>query len=363
VFWFALSHLFSSVVDLITLRRSPDVQKDIQILLLRQHVRVLQRKVRQPKRFSRLEKMLLAVLVAKLRRVASDFPAQVQPILIFSPDTVLRCYRELVRRKWMFGRKASAGRPKITPELETLVLQLARENSRWGYDRIEGELLKLGYSIDRSTIRNLLKRHRLLPAPKRQPKSTWRTFLRHYQHSMLACDFFTVETLWLKTVYVLFVIELGTRRVHIAGCTAHPTSHWIRQQARQLRWTLEDSGSTFRYFLHDRDAKFTWTLDQVFAAQNIKVIHTPIRAPNANAYAERWVRSVRQECLDHLIIVNERHLNSVLEEYVDYYNTRRPHQGISQKSPEGSFEPVNTGAVYRRELLGGLINDYSCEAA
>ena len=222
MFWFALSHLFSSVVDFIILRRSLDVQKDIQILLLRQQARVLQQKVHQPKRFSRLEKMLLAVLVAKLKRVASDFSAQVQPILIFSPDTVLRWHRELVRRKWTFRRKASAGRPKITSELETLVLQLARENSRWGYDRIEGELLKLGYSIDRSTIRNLLKRHRLLPAPKRLPKSTWRIFLRHYQHSMLACDFFTVETLWLKTVYVFFVIELGTRRVHIAGCTELP---------------------------------------------------------------------------------------------------------------------------------------------
>jgi putative transposase len=207
------------------------------------------------------------------------------------------------------------------------VLQFARENPRWGYDRIEGELVKLGYTIDRSTIRNLLKRHHLLPAPKRRPKSTWRTFLRHYQHQMLACDFFTVETLRLKTVYVLFFIELGTRRVHLSGCTEHPTSPWVTQQAHQLSWTLEDTVPTVRYLLHDRDAKFTAAFDRVFAAQGIKVIHTPIRAPNANAYAERWVRSVRQECLDHLIIVNERHLNSVLREYVSYYNTRRPHQG------------------------------------
>jgi putative transposase len=363
MFWFALCHLFSCLVDLFTVRHLTDAQKDIQILLLRQQVRVLQHKARQPKRFSSLEKTLLAALVAKLRRTTSDFRAQIQPVLIFSPDTVIRWQRELVRRKWTFRRKAAVGRPRIAPDLEALVLQLAQENARWGYDRIEGELLKLGYSIDRSTIRHLLKRHQLPPAPQRQPKSTWRTFLRHYQHQMLSCDFFTVETLWLKTVYVFFFIELGTRRVHIAGCTEHPTSNWIMQQARQLCWSFEDGGPTFRHLLHDRDAKFTTAFDQIFAAQNIEVIHTPIRAPNANAYAERWARSIRQECLDHLIIVNERHLNSVLREYVGYYNTRRPHQGLGQRCPKGSLESVNTVAIYRREVLGGLINDYYREVA
>ena len=255
------------------------------------------------------------------------------------------------------------GRPKIPPELEAIVLQLARENARWGYDRIEGELFKLGYRIDRSTIRNLLRRYRVPPAPKRQPKSTWRTFLSHYQYQMVACDFFTVETLWLKTVYVLFFIELGTRRVHIAGCTERPTSNWVTQQARQLSWTFEDRVPTFRYLLHNHDAKFTTSFDQVFAAQNLEVIRTPIRAPNANAYAERWVRSVRQECLDQLIIVNERHLNSVLREYVHYYNTARPHQGIGQQCPEGQFETANTGRINCHIVLGGLINNYYREAA
>jgi putative transposase len=154
---------------------------------------------------------------------------------------------------------------------------------------------------------------------------------------MLACDFFTLETLWLKTVYVLFFIELCTRRVHLAGCTEHPTSTLVTQQARQLRWTFADTAPSFPYLLHDRDAKFTSAFDQVSAAQDIKVIHRPIRAPNANAYSERWVRSVRQECLDPLSIVNQRHLNSVLQEYVDYYNSRRPHQGLGQQCPTGSF--------------------------
>ncbi len=161
----------------------------------------------------------------------------------------------------------------------------------------------------------------------------------------------------------IFFIELGTRHVHLAGCTEHPTSTRVTQQARQLCWTLEDRVPACRYLLHDWDAKFTTAFDHVFVAQNVKVIHTPIRAPNANAYAERWVRSIRQERLDHLIIVNERHLNSVLRDYVSYYNNRRPHQGLGQSRPAGIFESINTGTIYRREVLGGLIGDYIRQAA
>jgi len=344
-------------------RQGSEAQKDIQILLLRQQVRVLQRKARQPKRFSRFEKTLLAVLVAKMKRITGDFHSELESVLLFKPDTVLRWHRELVCRKWTFKRKPSVGRPKISLELTALVLRLARENPRWGYDRIEGELLKLGYAIDRSTIRNLLKQHGIPPVSKRQPKSTWRTFLRHYQHQIFACDFFTVETLWLKTVYVLFFIELGTRRVHVAGCTEHPTSVWVTQQARQLCWTLEDRKPTICYLLHDHDTKFPASFDQVFAAQQIEVIRTPIRAPNANAFAERWVRSVRQECLNHLLIVNERHLKAVLQEYSSYYNQRRPHQGLGQHFPETEHNIPAQGAIRRRDLLGGVVHDYYRDAA
>ena len=192
-----MAHCFASILDLFTVRQGSEAEKDIQILLLRQQVRVLQHKARQPKRFSRFEKTLLAVLVARMKQITDDFRSQLEPVLIFKPDTVLDWHRELVRRKWTFKQKSLIGRPKISPELVALVLQLARENAGWGYDRIEGELLKLGYAIDRSTIRNLLKQYRIPPVSKRRPKSTWRTFLRHYQQQMLACDFFTVETLWL----------------------------------------------------------------------------------------------------------------------------------------------------------------------
>ena len=179
--WFALCHLFSCLVDLLTVPQLTDAQKDIQILLLRQQVRVLQHKVQQPKRFSRLEKTLLAVLVVKLKRITSDFRAQVQPVVIFRPDTVLRWHRELVRRKWTFQRKAFVGHPKTSPELEALVLRLARENGRWGYDRIEGELKKLGYRIIHETIRKILRGHGVLLLPARSTSSNWRSFLSHYK--------------------------------------------------------------------------------------------------------------------------------------------------------------------------------------
>jgi transposase InsO family protein len=194
-------------------------------------------------------------------------------------------------------------------------------------------------------------------------RSTWRAFLGQHQQQLLACDFFTVETLRLQTLYVLFFIELGTRRVHLAGCTVHPTSAWVTQQARQLVWKLQEAGKTNRFLLHDRDAKFPASFDVVFASEGIEVVLTPFRAPNANAYAERWVRSVREECLDHLLILNERHLEHVLAEYCRYYNRARPHQGIEQLIPESPNHQPGQGPVQRRDLLGGLLHDYFRDAA
>ena len=188
--------------------------------------------------------------------------------------------------------------------------------------------------IGRSTVRDVLKRHGVPPAParERQP-STWRAFLRRHQDQILACDFFTVDTLFLQTVFVLFFIELGTRRVHLAGCTAHPTAAWVAQQARNLAWTLQEADAPPRFLIHDRDAKVPPAFDAVFAAEGVEVVRTPYRAPTANAYAERWVRSARAECLDHLLILNQAHLTVVLRRYVAYYNHRRPHQGLGQALP------------------------------
>ncbi len=221
----------------------------------------------------------------------------------------------------------------------------------------------MGYAIGRSTIRDVLKRKHVPPAPQRaNQESTWCTFLAHYKDQILACDFFTVETLCLKTIYVLFFIELGTRRVHLAGCTSQPSTGWVSQQARQMSWELDDGAMPMRFLIHDRDTKFPAAFDTVFAAEGISIIRTPYQVPKVNAFAERWVRSVREECLDHLLILNERHLQRVLSEYVTYFNRARPHQSLDQQCPIPA--PSHAfGSIHRRDVLGGVIHDYYRAAA
>ncbi len=209
------------------------------------------------------------------------------------------------------------------------------------YSKLHGEVRKLGYDLGRTTVRTILKRHRVPPSPTRAKHgSSWRIFLRHYQDQILACDFFTAETVWLKTIYVLFFIEFGTWRVHLAGCTATPTTAWVTRQARQMRWELDDRAMPMRFLIHDRDTTFSAAFDTVFAAENSTIIRTPYQAPKANAFAERWVRSVREECLDYLLIVNEWHLQRILQEYVTYFNHTRPHQGIDQQCPVRQLRPL-----------------------
>ena len=180
---------------------------------------------------------------------------------------------------------------------------------------------------------------------------------------MLACDFFTVETLFLKTIHVLFFLEVGTRRIHLAGCTARPTAAWVAQQARQLAWTLQEAGGSPRYLIRDRDAKFPPAFDAVFVSEGVAIVWTPYRTPIANTHAERWVRSVRGECLDHLLVVNEAHLRHVLAGYIAHYNRARPHRGLSQQTPIPSAWGAQCGPIRRRDVLGGLIHEYDREAA
>ncbi len=180
---------------------------------------------------------------------------------------------------------------------------------------------------------------------------------------ILACDFFTIETLFLQTLYVFFFIEVGSRRVHFTGCTAHPNGAWVAQQGRQMVWELEERERPIRFLIHDNDSKFTQAFDTVFVSERVKVIHTPYRVPNANAYAERWVRTVREECLDKILILNEGHLRRVMREYVAYYNTARPHQGLEQQIHIASKAPVSGGPIRCRNVLGGIIHDYYREAA
>jgi transposase InsO family protein len=276
----------------------------------------------------------------------------------------MRWHRELVRRRWTYpGRRP--GRPSIASEVRQLVLRLARENPSWGYRRIHGELIGLGISLAPSTIWKLLRGAGIEPAPRRASQS-WRGLLSRQAAGIVACDFFTVDSAFLRRYYVLFFIELQSRRVHFAGVTANPNGAWVAQQARNLTWSLADHGRPIHFLIHDRDSKFGRCFDEVFRNEGIQVIQTPIRAPCANAFAERWVRSVREECLDWLLIFNRRHLERVLRTYVEHYNEHRPHRALAQNSPLARARPTpdcdTPLNVHRRDRLGGLLHEYQLAA-
>ena len=243
---------------------------------------------------------------------------------------------------------------------------MARENPRWGYQRIHGELQNLGSRVSATTIRALLRRHGLGPAPRRDDL-TWRAFLRTQAAGVLATDFFTVETIFLRRPYVLFFIELDTRRVHLAGCTTKPTGVWVTHAARNLFMTAGEGLCTRRFLIRDRDTKFSGAFDEVFRSEGLTVIRTPIRAPRANAYAERFVGTIRRDCLDWILIRGRRHLEQVLQIYVDHYNSHRPHRGLHLTAPDGPRHPppVSPPAfapIRRHDHLGGLIHEYDIAA-
>jgi hypothetical protein len=361
MFWSVAALVFSVLLDFFNLRSLSDHEKDLEILILRHQLDILERKQPHPIKPSKAEKLTLSVLTNKLKTISKRPASQLRNVLrIFQPETVLKWHRELVRRKWTQEHPNKGGRPRIDQELEALIVRLAKEYSRWGYGKIEGELIKLGVRLSQTTIRNVLNRNGIVPAPIRFGSIGWRRLMKHYKEQIVACDFFTIETFWLKTLYVFFFFELGSRRVHLAGITANPNSAWVTQQARQFVWNLEENDSALHFLIHDRDSKFTDAFDNVFKSTGIHVIHTPLRAPDANAYAERWVRTVREECLDHLLIMNQTHLKRVLDTYISYYELSRPHQGLEQQSPIPRKPIPYSGQVMKREVLGGIINDYYC---
>jgi len=216
--------------------------------------------------------------------------------------------------------------------LHDLILKLASENEGWGYRRIVGELGKLGHRCSNLTVRKVLRRYGLKPAPRRSQR-TWREFVRQHADQILATDFFTVDTVWLTQFYVLFFVEVGSRRVHLAGSTYNPTGEWVVQQARNLAWKLQDGALRAKFLLRDRDSKFTPAFDEIFKSEGVQIIRLPYRRPVANAFAERWVGSARREVLDRMLIFGRRHLEKVLAEYIDHYNHAGPHQGIEQRRP------------------------------
>ena len=329
-------------------------EREAEILVLRHQLAVLRRTNPRPRlhRFDRIVMAGLAGLIPKSRWAG----------FVIMPATILRWHRELVRHKWTF-RHARVGRPPLAPQLVDLIVRMARENPRWGVVRIKGELQGLGHRVGATTIRTILRHAGIPPAPRREGPS-WSEFLRSQAKGILACDFFTVETVFLNTLYVLFFIEVGTRRMRIVGVTQNPAGAWVTQQARNL--AIADDLEHIRFLIRDRDSKFTPPFDEVFRTEGVKVVRTPIQAPKANAFAERFVRTVRSELLDRTLITGHGHLVRLLRDYERHYNAHRPHRGLDLDPPERAGvdqQMIPIEEILRKRVVGGLINEYGGEAA
>jgi putative transposase len=357
LFWSFCYVVLTRLLQLAALRFRSEEFKELEIVVLRHELAVLRRQAGRPE--LRTDDRVFLAAASRL------LPRSSWRSFFITPTTLLRWHRRLVAKRWTYP--ARVGRPPIGSEIRELVLRLARENPRWGYQRIAGELRGLGFAVSPTTVRTLLREGGLGPARERA-RLSWREFLRTQAHSMIAADFFTIETVWLERLYVLFFIELGSRRVHLAGCTANPSGTWVTQQARQLAWKLTERANPLRFLIRDRDSKYTCDFDTVFRSEGIEIIRTPVRAPKANAIAERFVRTVRSECLDWLLISNRRRLERVLRVFIHHYNGHRPHRSLNLTPPDpqqptlGSISASRADHVERRDRLGGLIHEYSLAA-
>ncbi|MBQ0895715.1 integrase core domain-containing protein [Micromonospora sp. U56] len=325
--------------------------KDVEILVLRNENAILRRQSPKP----RLDWTDRAVLAALIRLL----PRALKVHRLVSPATVMRWHRRLVARHWTYPNRA--GRPPVDPIVAGLVEQMARDNPGWGYQRIQGELLGLGHRIGASTIRRILKHLGIPPAPVRRDHTTCRRFLRTQASTMLACDFFHVDcALTLQRLYVFFVMEVGDWYVHILGITANPDGPWTVQQARNLLMDLGDRASQFKALIRDRAGQFTAAFDAVLADSGITVCKIPPQNPRANAYAERFVGTVRREVTDRMLVAGERPLRRTLERYAHHYNRRRPHRALQLRPPRSDRPVVDLTheRTKRRPILGGLINEY-----
>ena len=338
---------------LVLLLARSDRSKELELLVLRHELSILRRQARRPK-LTESDRLVLAALSRVL-------PRRSWQTFLVTPETLLRWHRRIIARRWTYPHRRP-GRPPVDAAVRHLILRLARENSHWGYVRIVGELRKLGITVSATLVRNVLARAGVPPAPERAA-SSWRSFLRQHGNTILACDLFTVDTVWLRRLYVLFFVSIGTRRVEYVACTSKPDTSWMSQQARNLLMDLDDRSQRPRFLIHDRDT------DSIFQSDGIEIVRTPIQAPNANAYAERWVGSVRRECLDRLLIFGRRQLEHVLRVYVRHFNKQRPHRALDLRPPDrgGGTDPPPTATPYtlqvrRRDLLGGLLHEYEAAA-
>ena len=334
------------VIDLLVLRSRADRSKDAEILVLRHQLAVLRRQMQRP----RFEPTDRAFITAYARVIGRDRWS----MFLVRPDTILRWHRRLVANHWTYPHRP--GRPSTAVETRQIVVRLARENPTWGYRRIHGELARLGVTIAASTVWAILKRAGIDPAPGRNSE-TWTTFLRTQAAGIVACDFFTVDTVLLRRYYVLFFIELQSRRVHLAGITKNPTGAWTTQAARNLMMRYDRA---IRFLIRDGAGQFTGAFDEVFRSDGTTIIRTPPRTPVANAYAERWVGTVRRELCDRTLIWNRQQLERLLRDYVEHYNAHRPHRSLRQRAPDNTavvaYRPGQP--IQRHATCAGLINEY-----
>jgi transposase InsO family protein len=335
----------------IALLSRSQASKDAEILVLRHQLAVLRRQITAP-RPSWADRAILSALARLLSRRRRHH-------LFVTPRTLLRWHADLVKRRWTYP-KHGPGRPPTRPTIQALILRLAAENPTWGYRRIAGEIAGLGRKVSPATVWAILKKAGFDPAPRRGDL-TWDQFLKAQASGILACDFFSVETITLARLYCFAVVEHATRRVHVLGVTANPTAGWVAQQARNLMIDLGDRAGDFRFLIRDRDSKFTALFDEVFTAEGIRVVLTAPQAPRMNAIMERWVGSVRRELLDRILIINARHLRKILAEYEAHFNTHRPHRALEQASPLRALpHPADADIkVIRRDRLGGLLHEYT----
>ena len=336
--------MFSKLLSWMVLRTRSDTTKEIEILVLRHQLAVLQRRTPRP-RINWPDRAFIAALTRLL-------PPRRQVGLLVTPATILRWHQRLVSRHWT-TQPARSGRPAIPAGLRALA-------PTWGYRRVHGELTGLGYQIGASTIWNILHNAGIDPSPRRSGP-TWTEFLRAQAHGILACDLFHLDTITLHRLYAFFVIEHATRRVHILGVTAHPTGAWLTQLARNLAMDLDVAGRRFRFLIRDHDAKFTAAFDAVFTAINVTIVKSPVRAPRANAIAARFVGTIRRELLDRILIINQRHATALLRQYQLHYNGHRPHRTLSQAAPLRPLPRRTTTEIHnilRRDRIGGLLHEY-----
>jgi transposase InsO family protein len=326
--------------------------------------RILRQQITGRVRLTNAERKALAEIGKKLGKRALE-----EVTSLVKPDTILSWHRQLVAQKFDGSKQRKApGRPKIDQELEALVVRMAQENRSWGYDRIVGALANLGFTVSDQTVGNILKRHAILPTPERKTTTTWKEFIRTHMDVLVATDFFTAEVwTWcgLVTYYILFFIRISIREVHVAGLTPHPDQRWMTQIARNI--TMADWGFLVlgQYLVHDRDTKFCAAFQRLIDEAGVTRMPLPPRSPNLNAYAERWVRSVKEECLSQLILFGEASLRHALTQYVEHFHHERNHQGKGNVLlfPAVSQGPAREGPMQCRERLGGLLKYYERKAA